>query len=107
MSPIKKVNSIYNTSSYIEGEVSEQSLLTIYTSPDNKNWSRLNEEPINTNEQNKFIYELPEKLAKAIKVKIIATGDAEISGKNINIKGDAKVDIDAPGGKLSKAIAWQ
>ncbi|MEH7125865.1 S8 family serine peptidase [Bacillus sp. JJ1773] len=79
---IKKVNPIYNTSNYIEGEVSESAAIDIFTSPDNKTWSKLNAEPITTDSNNKFKFELLEKLASTTKVKIVATDKDENISKD-------------------------
>lgn len=79
---IKKVNPIYNTSNYIEGEISEQAAVDLYTSTDNKTWTLLNETPVNTDEQNKFKFELSEKLPKALKVKIVAKDKVENVSKD-------------------------
>jgi subtilisin family serine protease len=79
---IKKVNTIYNTSNYIEGEVSEKAWVDVYTSSDNKNWTKITEESLVTDDQNKFQFELPGQLATTTKVKIVAEDKDENVSKD-------------------------
>ncbi|WP_298472122.1 S8 family serine peptidase [uncultured Psychrobacillus sp.] len=72
---IKKVDTIYDTSLYIEGEVSEKARIEFFTSNDNKNWTLINKEPVLTTQNNRFSYELEKPLTKGTKIKVTAVDD--------------------------------
>lgn len=92
---IKKVSLVYDTSNYIEGEISENSKVNIYTSMDSKTWTILNDVEILTDESNKFSYEITSHLIKGTKIKVVATDKDQNNSKDFitSIIPDKKAPI--------------
>ncbi|MER2261557.1 MAG: S8 family serine peptidase [Psychrobacillus sp.] len=92
---IKKVETVYDTSLYIEGEVSEKAKIEIFSSVDNKNWTLLNKDKQLMAQENRFSYELNTSMVKGTKIKVIAIDeDANYSKETIiTVLADKKAPL--------------